>query len=257
MSRSITALAKDYPAGWHVPAHRHRRGQLVYAALGVMRVTTSKGIWIVPPLRAVWLPPQMKHEVRMEGDVAMRTLYLDQQASEPVGTACKVLFVSKLLRELVLEVVRIDGRRQDRARLELMTRLLLCELQHAEQTPVHIPTPSDIRLKRVCNRLLDDPSRTETLDQLAYDAGASGRTLARLFERELKMTFVEWRQHVRLARALSQLAVGDSVKQTARNIGYESASAFTAMFRRVLGVTPTRYLQSAAAVREPRARHAR
>jgi AraC-like DNA-binding protein len=250
-ARPITALAKDYPAGWRVPRHRHLRGQVVYAASGVMRVDARQGIWIVPPQRAVWVPAGMMHEVRMEGDVAMRTLYLDREASAPLGAECKVLFVSTLLRELILEMVRASHAGERSERMALMTSLLLDELRRAEQTPVHIPAPSDVRLKKVCKRLLDDASRTETLEQLAHHAGASSRTLARLFERELKMTFIEWRQHVRLARAISQMAVGDSIKKAAREAGYDSGSAFTAMFRRVLGTTPTRYLRhSFGAARE-------
>ncbi len=250
-TRPITALAKDYPAGWHVPRHRHLRGQVVYAASGTMRVTTRQGIWIVPPQRAVWVPPRMLHEVRMEGAVAMRTLYLDHEASAPLGAACKVLFVSSLLRELMLEVVGSANASPRSERMRLMTPLLLRELRHAEQTPVHIPVPSDPRLRKVCTRVLEDPSRTETLEQLAYHAGASSRTSARLFERELKMTFLEWRQQVRLARAISQLGVGSSIKQAARDAGYASSSAFTAMFRRALGVTPTRYLQESFGPRRP------
>ncbi len=175
----------------------------------------------------------------MEGDVAMRTLYLDRIASAPMGTMCKVLFVSALLRELILAMMQARAERTS-----LMTPLLLHELRHAEQTPVHIPMPSDPRLRNVCDRLLEDGSRTDTLEQFAHDAGASGRTLARLFERELRMTFVAWRQQVRLARAIGQMAVGASIKQAARDAGYDSSGAFTAMFRRVLGTTPTRYLEA-------------
>ncbi len=237
--RRITVLSKDYPAGWWVRRHWHQRGQVVYAASGVMRVTTRTGIWIVPPQRAVWVPARMRHEVRMEGDVAMRTLYLDRVASAPMGTTCKVLFVSALLRELILAMMHARAERAS-----LMTPLLLHELRQAEQTPMHIPMPSDSRLRKVCDRLLEDGSRTDTLEQFAHDAGASGRTLARLFERELQMTFVAWRQQVRLARAIGQMAVGASIKQAARDAGYDSSSAFTAMFRRVLGTTPTRYLEA-------------
>jgi AraC-like DNA-binding protein len=87
---------------------------------------------------------------------------------------------------------------------------------------------------------------------LASFAGASSRTLARLFERELKMTFVRWRQQVRLARALSQMTAGESIKKVARGAGYASCSAFSAMFHRVLGVAPTSYLRQTSADRGPR-----
>ena len=102
----ITALAKDYPRGWHVSEHRHRRGQLVYAKSGVMNVTTREGIWIVPPQRALWIPLGMEHEIRMEGRVAVRMLYLDRASSALFGSHCKVLSVSALLRELILAAAK-------------------------------------------------------------------------------------------------------------------------------------------------------
>jgi AraC-like DNA-binding protein/mannose-6-phosphate isomerase-like protein (cupin superfamily) len=241
MRWSVTALAKDYSAGAYVPQHRHRRGQLLFAESGVARVTTKEGIWIVPPERALWIPVGMVHEARAEGEVALRTLYLDCASSKPFGTHCKTLVVSKLLRELILEVVRAY-RDKDAGRIRMMSPLLLHELLASEQGGVCIPAPSDSRLVKACDRLLSNASQAR-LDELAYHAGASSRTLTRLFERELRMTFARWRQHVILARALNQMACGDSIKKVAHDAGYANCSAFSAMFRRVLGITPTGYLR--------------
>jgi AraC-like DNA-binding protein len=235
---SVTALAKDYPAGDHVPAHRHRRGQVLYAESGVMCVTTTAGIWVVPPQRALWMPSGTVHDVRIQGVVGARTLYLDRATSAMLGARCKILVVSSLLRELILEAVHSYGAR-DAGRMRMLSPLLLHELREAGESGVCIPVPSDRRLAAVCNRLLDDASGAETLEQLARHAGASSRTLARLFERELKMSFVRWRQHVRLANALGRITAGEAIKNVARGAGYASCSAFTAMFRQVLGVTPS------------------
>ena len=239
---AMRPLARDYPAGWRVARHRHQRGQLVYAASGVMRVTTRAGIWIVPPQRAVWIPAWMPHEIQMESRVAMRTLYLDQRAAATLGDQCKVLVVSGLVRELVLGLM--DDRPLRRSeRGALMARLLLRELGVADQIRLHLPTPADPRLQRVCALLLEGRGRAWTLDRLARQSGASSRTLARLFRRELNTTFLRWRQQAGIVRAVSQLADGASVKTAAHGAGYDSASAFTAMFRRALGVSPTRYLR--------------
>lgn len=240
----ITALAKDYPRGWHVSKHRHRRGQLIYAKSGVMHVTAREGIWIVPPQRSLWIPLGMAHEIHMEGQVSVRMLYLDRATSALFGPHCKVLAVSALLRELVLAAVQAHADKH-RDRMAMIAPLLLHELQSAEEAALRIPVPSDPRLKAVCQRLLAGTSRAETLEQLAARAGASSRTLARLFESELQMSFVHWRQHVRLARALSQICLGQSIKTVARDAGYASCSAFSSMFHRVLGVTPTDYLRQA------------
>ncbi|SEJ32374.1 AraC family transcriptional regulator [Frateuria terrea] len=240
----ITALAKVYPRGWHVARHRHRRGQLIYAKTGVMQVTTREGIWIVPPQRALWIPVGMLHEIHMEGQVAVRMLYLDAPTSAPFGPHCRVLSVASLLRELILAAVSAHEDKQGE-RMAMLAPLLLHELQAADEMALHIPVPSDPRLRKVCQRLLAGNVQGETLEQLAARAGASSRTLARLFERELHMSFVRWRQHVRLARAVSQMSLGRSIKTVARDAGYASSSAFIDMFRRVLGVTPTDYLRYA------------
>jgi len=242
----ITALAKNYPNGSHVGRHSHLRGQLVYAASGIMRVMSAEGSWIVPPQRAVWVPARLVHEITMHGEVAMRTLYLDPKISRDLGLTCRVLFVSRLLRELVLEIVQTNAAEPDVQRKRLIAGLLLNELRRARRAPLYVPTPSDPRLKRVCERLLDDLSGDETLEQLAHRTGASSRTLARLFRREVGMTFVQWQQHARLAHALSQISVGTPIKEAAYEAGYDSPSAFTAMFHRLLGVPPTQYLKSSS-----------
>jgi len=238
----ITALAKEYPRGCHVPPHRHRRGQLIYASSGVMQVTTREGIWIVPPQRSLWIPLGMAHEILMEGPVAVRMLYLDRTTSGPFGPHCRVMAVSPLLRELILAAVQAHGER-DTTTMQLATPLLLHALRNAEEAPFRIPVPSDPRLRKACQRLLDDASRPDTLEQLASRVGASSRTLARLFDSELRMSFVRWRQHVRLARAISQMSLGRPVKSVARDAGYASTSAFCSMFHRIIGVSPTDYLR--------------
>lgn len=242
----ITALAKEYPGGWRIARHRHRRGQLIYARSGVMQVTTREGLWIVPPQRALWIPLGMEHEIGMEGPVAVRMLYLDPATSAAFGPHCRVLAVSALLRELILAAVHAHEHKRGQ-RMTLLAPLLLHELQAADETALHIPVPSDPRLKKACQRLLAGTARAETLEQLAVRVGASSRTLARLFESELQMSFVRWRQHVRLARALSQLSLGHPIKSVARDAGYASCSAFIAMFHRVLGVTPSEYVRQLAA----------
>ena len=74
--RPVGAMAKEYSDGYVRCMHRHARAQLLYAVTGVMEVTTADGLWVVPPQRAVWLPPATDHAVRARGPVALRTLYV-------------------------------------------------------------------------------------------------------------------------------------------------------------------------------------
>ncbi len=103
--------------------------------------------------------------------------------------------------------------------------------------------PNDRRLAVLCQKLIDDPSCPATLEGLAAQIHVSSRTLARLFQRELGMSFGAWRRRSRLVLALPRLAAGASVLEVALEHGYDSPSAFSAMFRRMVGVSPTGYLR--------------
>jgi AraC-like DNA-binding protein/mannose-6-phosphate isomerase-like protein (cupin superfamily) len=248
--RPVAAMPKDFVAGDVVPPHRHRRAQLLYAAEGVMRVTTPAGTWVVPPHRAVWIPPDTEHQIRMIDAVAMRTIYISRKAAARLPAECVVVEVSALLRELILAAMTEPIHYPRGGRGEAIARLLLCEIAAVQAIPLHVPMPHDRRLKRVCQSVLDRLGDDLTLDQLAADAGASVRTVARLFRHDMGMSFTSWRQQARLAEALTRLARGLPVAVVAGDLGYASPSAFAAMFRRVLGTAPHRYFGEQPATRQ-------
>jgi len=107
--------------------------------------------------------------------------------------------------------------------------------------PLRMPGGGDRRLKRICDALLNTPGDARSLDAWAAEAGASTRTLARLFIAETGMSFVHWRQLVRVQHALPLLASGRPVADVSLALGYETPGAFAAMFRRVTGSTPSAY----------------
>ena len=107
--------------------------------------------------------------------------------------------------------------------------------------PLELPTPRDPRLARIAHALQENPARKETLAEWGKDVGASNRTLARLFTREMGMSFRRWREQLRLVFAIERLAAGEPVTSVAMELGYDSVSAFIQMFRKNLGATPSRY----------------
>jgi AraC-like DNA-binding protein len=244
--RPITVFRCDYAPGEYLTPHRHARGQLAYAASGVMTVTTEStaarqgGAWVVPPSQALWIPPRLKHAIRMTGMVAMRTLYLRSDATGFMPEAPQVLQVSPLLRELILRVMETSPRFDRGGHI---TALILAELRAAPSLKLRLPMPRDERLLRLCRALLERPGDGQRLPQLARIAGASTRSLARLFQAELGMSFTAWRLQAQLMEALRRLAGGAPVKEVALDLGYAAPSAFTYMFRRALGVAPSRFFE--------------
>lgn len=238
----MSAVARDYQDGALVERHRHDEAQFLYAAQGLMRLVTAAGAWVIPPTRAVWIPPGVEHQIFMSGQVQMRTLFISAKAAPTLLDDCCVLAVSPLLRELILRAIQLEEATDAEEHRNLTQRLILHEIAAQERMPLHLPMPEDRRLRAICLALLQTPEQDRTLEDWGLEVGASSRTLARLFARELGMGFNEWRQQLRLTEALPRLLAGKSVQQVAIDLGYGSGRAFSAMFRRLLGDNPREYM---------------
>ncbi|MEM1045038.1 MAG: helix-turn-helix transcriptional regulator [Pseudomonadota bacterium] len=236
----IGAMAKRFADGFVIPPHHHVRDQLLYATNGVMRVRTDDEAWIVPPNGAAYIRAGTRHAVSMHGNVDMRTLYIDPQGTRWNGPALRVVAVSGLLRELICALIEEPVSYGIGGRGSLIARLILEEITRAPALSLHIPLPRDSRLQRVCAELIADPSDRRTLDAWSDVAGASARTLARLFKRDLQMSFVQWRQRVRFQNALEDLSRGLPISKVADRHGYRSASAFSAAFAKATGRPPSK-----------------
>jgi len=253
--------ARRLAADTRIEPHQHAWAQLAYSATGVLRVTAGRHTYIVPPSRAVWIPPGVEHVVTVVEDAELRTLYLHlapgQTGPAALGGAttpgtpwawqqCRVLEVSPLLREAVEQLCALPAtpgpaEPAAAARERCLCALVQDELHRARPVALGVSLPTDKRLRALCEAVLNDPARHTTLQGWAFEAGASVRTVGRLFRQELGTTFAAWRQQVLLAKALSMAAGKRPMAHIAAELGYASASAFSAMVRRSVGEPPSRF----------------
>ncbi len=245
--KAIVGYSVDYPPGFSTGWHDHDRDQLVHGESGVMTVRAADGAWVVPPGFAVWVPAGVVHEVKAASAVAMRTLYLRRDSGVRIGPQCQVVGVPALVRELTARVVALPPDYPDQGPETRLVGVLADELSVLPPAPLDLPMPRDRRAVAVADALIADPADPRDIAEWGRAVGASGRTLARLFQFETAMTFGQWRQRRRLLAALERLAAGQPVTAVALDLGYASPSAFIAMFRRRLGAPPTRYLKDAGA----------
>jgi AraC-like DNA-binding protein len=241
--RSVAVMARNLPLGHEIPLHMHRRGQLLHAVRGIMRVETAEAAWIVPPARAVWLPPQWPHSVTMRSHVEMRTVYIAAEACSGLPQQPVLVEISGLMRELILALLEEPVAYDEGGRGGSVARLMLTELSRLRERPLKVPMPRDARALRIARALLENSSIDHDLDRWADEAGASRRTLARLFRSETGLGFAEWRARLRAIDGLARLSDGQSVAETATSVGYASPSAFSAMIHRTLGGSPRRLLR--------------
>ncbi|MBS7813776.1 AraC family transcriptional regulator [Roseococcus pinisoli] len=239
--RAMAAMEINYPNGASTGLHAHPRSQLLHAIEGVMIVRSAVGSWVVPPSRALWLAAGLGHEVRMAGEVKIRTVFIDDAVVPALSGKTCVIEVSPLLRELIVAAVRVPIDYREGGRDERLMRLLVDELRESDVLPLHLPLLRDRRIRTICEALLENPADNATSEQWARRLKVTAKTVHRLFARETGMGFGQWRQQARLLHALRRIAQGDRIIDVALDCGYASQSAFTAMFRRHFGVPPSAF----------------
>ena len=238
-ARPVLAHGRDMAAGAHVAPHAHPRGQLLWAAEGLLRLSAEDGVWLVPPGFGIWIPGGTRHEMRVVSrpgtGARTRNLYVDPSCPLRTGAGgCEVLPVPPLLREVILRMVD----EADPDRLARLGAVALDEIAAARPAPLDLPGGHDPRLRRLTAHLGRNPADPRPLPALAAEAGASPRTLERLFRAETGLTFRDWRLRLRLLAAVGRLERGESSTTIAHSLGWRSASAFVAAFRGHFGTPP-------------------
>ncbi|TIX87976.1 helix-turn-helix transcriptional regulator [Rhizobium sp. P44RR-XXIV] len=227
------------------PRHSHHQAQLLYAVGGVISLTTDRGTWVVPPSRAVWLPPNLEHVTTSHTSVRFRSLLIEAESNAALPKDCMVVEVTPLLRELILRLAELVDKSDKQEMADAVIRLLLLELSFLPAQPLNLPMPTHAVLAEFCHRMRNELALELPTEQAAQQLHMSRATFMRLFQRETGLSFGKWRQQARMLKALTLLAEEKSVLDVALECGYDSPSAFSAMFRRSLGRSPRDYFQSA------------
>ena len=226
---------------WNTQRHSHPKGQLLSLQSGLAILETTAGVWTLPPGRCAWVPPGCHHSLRSCGTIGGWSIYLAASLCDSLPVQPAILSLSSLLSEIVF---RISEWKQNPPTPKFRADLLavLCdEIQNAKQQPLHLPVPSDPRLRRLVEEISKQPQDARNLNAWARLAGMSKRSLLRNFQEETGMTVGQWRQHLRMLVALERLSSGSSVSETCFAVGYNSVSAFIKTFKHIVGMTPRAY----------------
>ncbi|MBP7334238.1 helix-turn-helix domain-containing protein [Niveispirillum sp.] len=243
--RAVFAIGGELVTdGFEQPRHEHRKAQLIMALRGLVTCEVAKGLWLVPPHCALWIPGGMEHSVRGVGEVALYILFVEPDAAPAMPKECCTVAIAPLLRELIIRVGHLPPLYDREGAQGRLTQTMLDELANAPVKQLHLPLPGDPRLRRIVDGLTADPSDRATIGEWARRVAMSERSLFRLIQRDIGMSFGRWRQQFQIMVALERLAAGDAVQAVAFDLGYESASAFITMFKKALGEPPAQYLAS-------------
>lgn len=241
--RPIVALGRLYHDGFLIEPHEHRRGQLLSAASGLVVLTTTTGTWVMPPQRAMWIPPGTVHAVRMVGEVEMQSLYIEPDAVPGMPDRLQVLGISAFVRNLLAEAVNLPLEYDLAGRGGALMLLLQHEVGELPSLPLSLQYPAAGKLADRCRQFVLKPNIHATIDSWAEAMVISRRTFTRIFRRETGLSFRSWCQQACLLAAIPRLAAGEAVTAVAIDLGYENPAAFTSTFKSAFGSPPLEYLR--------------
>ncbi|WP_247687531.1 AraC family transcriptional regulator [Pseudoalteromonas luteoviolacea] len=244
LGKPVFPRATTMPQWEHVEEHSHPWGQLTYISDGVMTIFTPQGSFVIPPQQALWIPPNVGHELYCRYGGHFRSVYIDQKYQTLLGDQAKSMVVSDLLKALILEICTWPDDYTLDDKTQRFIDVFIDRLEQAPTSDFFIPRAQDTRLHPIVAELYANPGSPVTLEQWGKRVGASSRTLNRLFHKNFAMNFSQWKQKLRALRAVEMLNAGQSQQMIAQQLGFESSSAFNTAFKKVFGVPPKQYTKA-------------
>jgi AraC-like DNA-binding protein/mannose-6-phosphate isomerase-like protein (cupin superfamily) len=237
----VSAMAKSYPVGVSQEKHSHKRAQLIFAVSGVMEIGAGGRHWLIPPHRALWVPPEVVHEARpARMPFELRTIYVRvADVSAPLPLIPTLVYVTPLLRELIVRAVDLPIEEGVSGAAVQIVELIFNELHFLPAGEFDMPRVSDPRLVRIEEQLRRAPGDARGVEEWAALANMSSRTLGRKLKTETGISFAAWRQQIRLTEAVARLVRGESITSIASSLGYENIGSFSRMFKQAMGASPS------------------
>ena len=240
------------PAQGIYPQHQHAWGEFVYSFSGVMEVKVADQHYLAPPHYGIWLPPDLVHVGLNRLEAHHCSLYIARPGCVVLPASPCALTGGPLVRAMLEHLRRMAPDDLATPKGSRLLQVLLDQLTQAPQAGSYLPNSDDPALGAVLRMLQAQPGDNRSLPELAQAAHSTERTLMRRALRDLGMSVSEWRQRLRVVKAMPLLEAGQTVETIALDLGYGSASAFISMFKRLVGATPDEYRKGATGPVSPK-----
>lgn len=219
--------------------HAHESGQFILVEAGISHLKTELGAWIIPARRVAWVPPGVRHASKSSG-AGRGWVVIPPSGLRDLPRRVCVLRASALMMASLQRLTQLTP--GDGAMRRLLWKVVAAEMSAAQPEQLEVPMPTAPRLLKAVQSVLTSPTAAASLDKLAVRAGMSSRSFARHFRSQTGLPYARWKRAVIAQHALERVAAGHKVSSVALDVGYESVSAFIAMFRRQYGESPRRFL---------------
>ncbi|WP_445115539.1 helix-turn-helix domain-containing protein [Acinetobacter sp. WZC-1] len=240
IDRPISVLKVDSGIpDWESGEHQHHQSQLLATISGLITISTHKGIWVVPPKTAIWIPCHTLHSASGVGISSCYVVLVKEQILDHDN--CQIIQVSDFLDSLLKRTSVIAVEYQENSAEERLMHVLMDEIKQAPQQWLYLPLPEDKRLKKISTTLLSHPDSKVSLAEWATICHMSERSLTRIFKQETTLSLHNWRRRLHIILTLQWLSDGKSVTFIANELGYINDSSFITMFKKAMKYSPKKF----------------
>ncbi len=223
------------------PTHQHRAAQLIHCSRGCFELSIEDRLFLVSPAHAIWIPSNTPHQALSTHKVAYRSLYIEPNAYDDLPQHIQTITVSPLLNCLIESACQFKDGYPTKGPEARIASVIIDQLCQAETQSYTLPLSDHPSIQFIYNRLIKNLSKNISPQQLAIDCCISAKTMGRLFQKEVGMSFEQWRLQLKTIKAIELLSLGESTTTVAGRLGYSNDSAFIEMFKRRTGYTPTHF----------------
>lgn len=231
-----------------IPTHQHEKAQMLYTEGGIVYVVTESKTYFLPARHFMWIPAGVLHSIHPSSEeVMMRNLYFPVESNEPHLYLQEGIYpVTDVLLHMLLFTNRWNGNLAKGSRNYDMAKAIKAILPEIVKNnlPLALPFPKDPRLVKLVAFLEHNLTEKIQYSELASRFGFSERSLHRLFQKDMGMSFIQYFTIKRILKALELLIEKKApVNEVALAVGYNSVPTFSNTFYKLLGQRPSDYLK--------------
>ncbi|RFS21059.1 AraC family transcriptional regulator [Chitinophaga silvatica] len=234
-----------------IPLHTHNKGQLSYVEGGIAYITIDYKTYVVPARHYFWIPQGMPHILRIGNSATvLRSLYFyaHDDESNPFYKKLGIYPASELLIQMINYSERWDGKhvtpKDDNFEFLVALKKLLPQLNN-KALPIILPTTDNEQMQPIIRFLEKNIGEKLTLEDVSKKFNISERSLSRLFQSSIHISFLQYLKTLRMVKAIELILKSNKpISEIAYNVGYTSISSFSDAFHEFTNSRPSDFRKS-------------
>ena len=250
-----TAFVGAYEPDFHFPGESHRMWEIDCILAGTASITSGTEVYSGTAGEVVIHPPGVFHNVRNDGDCALRIMtfsFSGEGLLEAVPSGKFILnHQEQALTERLLEELERDreGEHRDAAGLQILKSLLELFCLTISRRKRETAAPSrdrDARLfAEIVTFLQENVDAALTSYAICNACGVGETVVKELFRSLTGGGLMKYYNRLRTKRAAELIGEGLSMAEIAERMHFSSQNYFSAFFRKQTGIPPSRYRDQA------------